>query len=55
MGRARDSFLPGLRSIRHRGYIVFYLLEEGQVAIVAVIHERRNQAALNFTDYIEGA
>lgn len=53
MGRSRAVFLPGLRSIRYRGYVIFYLLEQDQVALVAVIHERRNQAALDFADQIE--
>ncbi|SFP43153.1 type II toxin-antitoxin system RelE/ParE family toxin [Tranquillimonas alkanivorans] len=54
MGRAREAFLPGLRSLRHRGYVIFYLPEEDGPVILAVIHERRNQAALDFADRIEG-
>ncbi len=54
MGRPREAFLPGLRSIRHRGYVIFHILEEETPVIVAVIHERRNLAALDFADRIEG-
>lgn len=54
MGRSRDALLPGLRSIRHRGYVVFYLAEPEGPIVVAVIHERRNHAALDFANRIEG-
>jgi toxin ParE1/3/4 len=54
MGRARSAFFPGLRSVRYRGYAIFYVLEEGQPTVIAVIHERRNLAALDFADRIEG-
>lgn len=54
MGRSRSAFLPGLRSVRYRGYYVFYLIEAERAVVVAVIHERRNFAALDFADRIEG-
>ena len=54
MGRSRDTFLPGMRSIRHHGYVAFYMLEGAVSIIVAVIHERRNHAALDFADQLEG-
>jgi hypothetical protein len=59
MGRPREAFLPGLRALRHRGYVILHLIgtdDEGAEApvIVAVIHERRNLAALDFADRIEG-
>jgi toxin ParE1/3/4 len=50
MGRSRDVLAPGLRSVRYRGYAIFYLLEDGRPVIVAVLHERRNHAALDFAD-----
>jgi len=53
-GRAREAFAPGLRSIRHRGYVIFYLPESEGPVVVAVLHERRNLAALDFADRIEG-
>lgn len=53
-GRARETFPPRLRSIRCRGHVIFHLPEaEGQV-VVAVLHERRNFAALDLADWIEG-
>lgn len=54
MGRPRDALLPGLRSIRYRGYVVFHLIESGRPVVVAVVHERRNFAALDFAERIEG-
>jgi toxin ParE1/3/4 len=55
MGRPRDVFFPGLRSVRYRGFAIFYVIEAGRAVVVAVIHERRNLAALDFADRIEGA
>jgi plasmid stabilization system protein ParE len=54
MGRSRSAFFPGLRSIRYRGYAVFYVIESDRPVVIAVIHERRNLAALDFADRIEG-
>lgn len=54
MGRPRDVFAPGLRSVRRGGYVIFYLIEDAGPVIVAVLHERRNHAALDFADRIEG-
>ena len=54
MGRPRDVLLPGLRSIRHRGYVIFYLVEDTGPVVIAVLHERRNLAALDFADRMEG-
>ncbi|PRY92077.1 toxin ParE1/3/4 [Hasllibacter halocynthiae] len=53
MGRPREAFGAGLRSIRHRGYVIFYEIDGGRPVIVAVIHERRNLAALQFGDALE--
>jgi toxin ParE1/3/4 len=53
-GRARTAFFAGLRSTRHRGYLIFYILEGDRPVIIAVIHERRNLAALDFADRVEG-
>ena len=54
MGRARSAFLPGLRSVRYRGYAIFYVIEAERAVVVALLHERRNFAALDFADRIEG-
>jgi toxin ParE1/3/4 len=54
LGRARDAFLPGLRSIQFRTYIVFYLIKDVSVTVIAILHERRNHAALDFSEVLEG-
>jgi len=54
IGRSRSAFAPGLRSIRYQGYVVFYSVDADGPVIVAVLHERRNHAALGFADLIEG-
>jgi toxin ParE1/3/4 len=54
MGRARSAFFAGLRSIRYRGYLIFYVIEAEQAVVIAVVHERRNLAALDFGDRMEG-
>lgn len=53
-GRARPEFHPKLRSIRYNGYAIFYAIETARPVIVAVLHERRNHAALDFADRLEG-
>ena len=53
MGREGSTFLAGLRSVRHRGYLLFYVIELDRAVIIAVIHERRNLAALDFGDRLE--
>jgi len=53
MGRARPAFHPSLRSTHHKGYVIFYCIENGAPVVVAVLHERRNHAALDFADRID--
>ena len=38
MGRARDELLPGLRSLPHRGYIIFYRIGHQKLEIVRVLN-----------------
>lgn len=54
MGRSRAALMPGLRSIRHRGSAIFDLPEPDGPVVVAALHERRNLAALDFADRVEG-
>lgn len=54
LGRPRETLLPGLRSIVSRHYVIFYLADETVISILAVIHEKRNLAALDFADRFEG-
>jgi toxin ParE1/3/4 len=53
MGRPRDVLFPGLRSIRYKDYLVFYIVQHSRSVVVAVLHERRNHAALAFADRLE--
>lgn len=55
MGRPRSAFFGGLRAIRHRGHVVLHLLEADRPVVVAAIRERRNSAALDFAERVEGA
>ena len=55
LGRARPGLHPDLRSIRYKGYVLFYIIEDAAPVIVAVLHERQNHAALSFADLIDGA
>ena len=54
LGRPRDVLAPGLRSVLHRGYLIFHVFDADGTVIVAVLHERRDLAALDFADRIEG-
>jgi toxin ParE1/3/4 len=38
MGRARDELMPGLRSMSHRGYIIYYLVGPHRLEIVRVLN-----------------
>lgn len=50
LGRRRSAFGEGLRSISYRGYAIFYIVTSEGPAIVGVLHERRNLAALSLSD-----
>jgi len=52
-GRARPEFHANLRSIRYQGHTIFYAIENDRPVIVALLHERRNHAALNFAGRID--
>ncbi len=54
-GRRRDGFRPGMRSVRCRAHVVFYLeFGDGMIGIVRVLHARRNAAALRWEEGPEG-
>lgn len=42
IGRSRDEVLPGLRSVLAHPYAVFYRVNNENVEIVRVLHERRD-------------
>ena len=52
-GRPRSSLQPGLRSILYRGYLIFYVIRAEDIVVIGVIHERRNHAALDFSERME--
>ena len=41
-GRARDELIPGLRSVPHGRYVIFYRPTEDRVQIVRVLHGARD-------------
>ena len=54
LGSPRPALHPMLRSLRFEGYLIFYVNEPEGATVVAVLHERRNHAALDFSAVIEG-
>ena len=42
LGTSRSDLLPELRSIPHRGYVIFFRYVEGSVEIVNILHGRRD-------------
>ena len=53
LGRLRPLLAPRLRSITFSGYVIFYVAEPAGPIIAAILHERRNHAALDFADTLE--
>ena len=51
-GRPRSSLVEGLRSVRYRGYLIFFVLEDSHPVVVAVLSERRYLAAIDFADRV---
>lgn len=54
-GRPRDGVSSGMRSIRYRGYIVFFVVEDEAPVVVAVVSERADLAAIDFADRLDEA
>lgn len=49
-GRRRDVFAKGVRSMLYEAHVVFYYeTSRGEVAVLCVLHQRRNAAALDWT------
>jgi|SRR5580704_15281037 toxin ParE1/3/4 len=44
--RSRDELMPGLRSAQVSPHTIFYRVQNGDVEIVRVLHERRDFPAL---------
>lgn len=52
-GRPRSEIAPGMRSVRHRGYAVFFVVLDDQSVVLAVLSERQNLAAVDFADRLD--
>jgi toxin ParE1/3/4 len=55
-GRARDALATGLRSLTHEQHVIFFspIRHAGRaVVIVRIVLQRRNMAALTFTDDLD--
>jgi len=46
IGRPRDKFQPGLRSIPHKGYLIFIRYRDDALEVVAIIHGARDLEAV---------
>jgi toxin ParE1/3/4 len=53
IGRSRDVLAMGLRSWTYKTHVIFYVLRPDGISIVRVLHERRNHAALDFSEALE--
>lgn len=53
-GRLRGMMAPGMRSFSYKAHVVFYIERDEGISIIRVLHERRNHAALDFSDAMEG-
>lgn len=50
-GRARDAFVPGLRSVRCREEVIFHLPDVGGVVVVQrIVQGARNAEALDWSE-----
>jgi toxin ParE1/3/4 len=50
-GRTRDAFVPGLRSVRCREHVIFYLVAgDGVVVVQRILHGARNAQALDWSE-----
>lgn len=51
IGTMRDDIKPGLRSVGEGDYVIFYrIVNETDLAIMRVVHGKRDLTNLNFTD-----
>lgn len=55
LGRRREAFRAGMRSIPCRSHVVFYLaLGDGVIGVARILHAKQNAAALRWDDLGEG-
>jgi len=45
MGSAREQLAAGLRALPYRDYVIYYLVDAGEVVIVRVLHGARDARA----------
>ncbi|MDB5661622.1 MAG: plasmid stabilization protein ParE [Cypionkella sp.] len=56
-GRPRDLMLMGMRSMPHEKHVIFFLPAKtgvGSAAILRIVHQRRNLAALLYYENLDG-
>lgn len=53
LGRPRDVFAKGLRTWTYKAHVIFYVVRPDGITIIRVLHQRRNHAALDFSDALE--
>ena len=56
-GRPRDAFLTGMRSLTYERHLIFFMPardSDGRTAVLRIIHQARNLAALSYHDELEG-
>lgn len=56
-GRPRDLIREGMRSLPFQRHLIFFQSASepgGRIAILRIVHERRNFAALSYGDDLEG-
>jgi toxin ParE1/3/4 len=57
LGRSRDLIRQGMRSLPYQRHLIFFQTAagpDGRVAILRILHERRNFAALSYHDDLDG-
>ena len=42
LGRARDDLAPSLRAFPTQSHVIYYLVVEGGISIVRILHERQD-------------
>ena len=54
-GRARDLIRDGMRSLPFQRHLIFFQPspDDGRIAILRIVHERRNFGALTYLDDLE--
>lgn len=51
MGKQRDEFAPGLRTVVHKGYVIIYRISNAAVEVVRVTEGSQNYEEWNPEDF----